>query len=200
MTTTLIPIPQTDYRRTPRALVCASAVVLTEGKPATEQMVYDLTTGGVRLCGLPHAGIGDEVSVRLQLSGEWLGARGQILRTSSSEEQPDLAIEFFDLSARVEDAIQDAVVEALSYPDRRSLLLLQNRDWTGRDWLDPVLPICATATTPLEAVECLEAHRCEVGLIGSTNRGTPDLEWIEMYPEVYWRIIDDAGRLRPAMT
>ncbi len=198
MTTTLIPIPQTDYRRTPRALVCASAVVMTEGKPATEQMVYDLTTGGVRLCGLPHAGIGDEVSVRLQLSREWVGARGHLLRAGSSAERPDFAIEFFRLSPSAEDAIHDAVVEALSHPDRRSLLLVQserNRDWTGWDWLGPVSPLCATVMTQLDAVQCLEEHPIDVGIVGSGGHGTHDSEWIGMYPGVSWRTIDDTGRL-----
>ena len=199
MTTALIPIPQTEYRRTPRALVCASALVMTEGKPATEQMVYDLSTGGVRLCGLPHARIGDEVRVRLQLPREWVGARGHLLRVGSAE-KPDFAIEFADLSAGAEDAIHDAVVEALAHPNRRSLLLVQgerNPYWIGWNWLDPVSPICATATTPLEAVERLEEHRCDVGIVGSGDRRTQDLEWIEMYPEVYWRALDNAGCLHP---
>ena len=116
--------------------------------------------------------------------------------------QPDFAIEFFDLSARVEDAIHDAVLEALSHPDRRSLLLVQserNPDWTGLEWLDPVLPICATATTALEAVACQEEHRCDVGIVGSRYLGTQDLQFMAMYPEVYWRSIDHAGRLHAAV-
>jgi hypothetical protein len=120
----------------------------------------------------------------------------------SSQEQPDYAIEFLDLSARAEDAIHDAVVEALSDPERRSLLLVQSEhdpDPAGLDWLDPVLPMCATASTPVEAVECLEQHRCDVGIIGSRVRGTQHLEWMEMYPEVCWRIIDRTGRLYPAL-
>ena len=194
----LIPILQTDRRSVPRALVCASAVVVIEGKPATEHMVYDLSTGGVRLCGLPGAQVGAEVSVWLQLPREGVCARGYLLRVGSSAERHDFAIEFFELSARVEDAIHDAVVEALSPPDRRSLLLVQserNPDWPGWKWLDPVSPLCAAATTPLEAVQCLEGNHFDFGIVGSGDHGTWDSEWIEMYPEVSWRSIDYAGRL-----
>lgn len=197
METALIPIPQ---RSAPRALVCASALVLTEGRPATEHMVRDLSEGGIRLCGLPRAQVGDEVWVRLQLPRDRVFARGTLLRVGSSAERPAFAIEF---SARAEYAIPDAVVEALSHPDRRSLLLVQserNSTRSGWEWLDPVSPICAAATTPLEAVQCLEGNHFDLGIVGSGGHGTQDSEWIEMYPEVCWRTIDDAGRLHPVAT
>ncbi len=204
METALIPIPQTDCRSVSRALVCASAVVLTDGKPATEHMVYDLSTGGVRLCGLPRAQVGDEVWVSLQLPRDRVCARGCLLRVGSSAERPEFAIEFIEPSARAESAIHDAVVEALSHPDRRSLLLVQSEQnpywWSGWEWLDPVAPICANAMTPLAAVEYLEEHRFDVGIVGSGGRGTPDWEWFEMYPEVCWRSINHVGRLRPVAT
>ena len=203
METASIPIPRTDCRRAPRALVCASAVVTTEDKPATEHMVYDLSTGGVRLCGLPRAQIGDEVTVRLRLPRGSAPARGHLLRVASMSGRPDFAIEFFDVSADTEDAIHDAVVEALSHPERRSVLLLQDaqqewwrgRHWPGWGWLDPMLPICATAITLLEAVQCLEEHRLDVGIVDSVDHGTRDSELIGLYPEVSWRTIDDGGRL-----
>ena len=121
-------------------------------------MVYDLSTGGVRLCGLPRARVGDEVGVRLQLPRDRVYTRGYLLRVGSSAESPDFAIEFFRLSAKAEDAIHDAVIEALSHPEHRSLLLVGEQNPYGPEWewLDPVSPICATATTPLEAVQCLE--------------------------------------------
>ena len=204
METALIPIPQTDRRSVPRALVCASAVVLTEGKPATEHIVYDLSTGGVRLCGLPRAQVGDEVWVSLQLPRDRVCARGCLLRVGSSAERPEFAIEFIEPSARAESAIHDAVVEALSHPDRCSVLLVQREEERygppGVDWLDPISPICATARTSFEAVEYLEEHPFDVGIVGSGGHGTLDSEWIEMYPEVCWRSIDHAGRLHPVVT
>jgi hypothetical protein len=204
MTTASIPILPIEYRLAPRALVCASALVTTKGKPTTEQVVYELSTGGARLCGLSRAAVGDELSIRLQLSQESVHVRGQLLRvgatTDATTERTDLAIEFFDLSAQAEDAIHDAVVEALADPDRRSFLLLQDKRnpyGSGWDWLDPVLPICATAATPLEAVEYLEQRPCDVGIIARGDLGTPDWEWMEMYPEMYWRTLDDTGCLHP---
>ena len=151
------------------------------------------------MCGLPHAEIGDEVSVRLQLRRECVRARGHLLRVGSTAEKPDFAIEFFELSAIAEDAIHDAVVEALSHPDRRSLLLVKSERKPYRpacfDWLDPVSPIYATVTTTLEAVGYLEEHPIDVAIVGSASMH--DSEWIGMYPEIAWRTIDDAGCLHP---
>ena len=203
MATALIPIPQTDRRSVPRALVCASAVVVSKGK-ATEHMTYDLSVGGVRLCGLPRAQVGDKVLVRLQLPRARICARGYIVRVGSPAENLDFAIQFVDLASRDEDAIQSAVVEALSHPDRCSVLLVQREEERygppGVDWLDPISPICATARTSFEAVEYLEEHPFDVGIVGSGGHGTLDSEWIEMYPEVCWRSIDHAGRLHPVVT
>ena len=204
METALIPIPQTHLRRVPRALVCASALVMTEGNTATEHMVYDLSTGGVRLCGLPRAQVGDEVRVRFQLPRARVRAGGRLLRRGWTNGWPDFAIEFFNVSADAEDAIHDAVVDALSQPDCRSLLLLQREgkgEWPACfDWLEAVSPICATAITSLEAVLCLEEHPIEMGILGPTGRGVRDFEWSETHPEVSWRTIDDAGRLYPVAT
>ena len=204
MATALIPIPQADYRRAPCALVCASAYVIAEGRPATEQLAYDLSTSGVRLCGMPRAAIGDEVSVRLQLPREWVGTRGHLVRVASTVEKPNFAIEFCDLSADAEDAIHDAVVDALAHPNRRSLLLLQQEEVPHRpacfEWLDPVSALCATARTPLQAVVGLEQQRFDIGIFGSGYCGTQNSHWTEMYPEVCWRSIDCEGRLHPVLT
>ena len=193
-----IPNLQTDRRRAPRVLIGARAVLTPEGKSATEHMVHDLSTGGVRLCGLPRAQTGDEVTIRLRLHGDSASVCGRLSRAGSTAGRRDFAVEFFDVSARAEDAIQDAVVAALSDPERRSVLLLRDQQsewWPGRGWLDPVLPICVSAITPLDAVRCLETHRLEVGIVDSVDHGTRDSELIGLYPEVSWRTIDDGGRL-----
>lgn len=150
----MIPLLETDRRSTPRGLVCASALVVTEKKTATEHIVYDLSTGGARLCGLPGAQVGDEVRVRLQLPWARVRARGRLLRQGWSNGSPDFAIEFFDVSADAEDAIHDAVVDALAQPNSPSLLLVQREgEWpTCFDWLDAVSPICVNAITSLGAV------------------------------------------------
>ena len=199
METAFIPNLQADRRHAPRALIGARAVVTPEGKPATEHMVHDLSTGGVRLCGLPRAQIGDEITIRLRLAGGSASVCGRLLRAGSTAGKRDFAVEFFDVSAQAEDAIHDAVVAALSHPERRSVLLLRDEQaewWPGRGWLDPVLPICVSATTPLEAVQCLETHRLEIGIADSVDQVTRASEWLEMYPEVHWRTVDGRGCLR----
>ena len=193
-----------DTRRAPRAQVCASALVLTKEKPATEHMVYDLSTEGIRLCGLPHAEVGENVRVRLQLPRVRVRASGHVVRCGSTPGSPDFAIQFADVEPRDEDAIQSAVVEAVAHPDRYALLLLQReeeRSWpVCFNWLAPLSPICATATTSLEAVGCLEEDRIEIGILGPPGDGAQDFDWNESHPEVCWRSIDHAGRLHPVAT
>ena len=202
-TAMMIPRPQTDRRSAPRGLVWASALVMTEENTATEQMVYDLSTGGVRLCGLPRAQVGDAVRVRLQLPRARVSAWGRVLRRGWTNGSPDFAIEFFNVSADAEDAIHDAVVDALSQPNCRSLLLVQReREWPACfDWLEAVSPICATTITSLGVVQCLEEHPIEMGILSPAGgRGVRDFWWSEAHPEVSWRTIDDAGRLHPVAT
>ena len=202
METASIPIPQTHLRSAPRALVCASALVMTEGNTATEHMVYDLSTGGVRLCGLPRAQVGDEVRVRFQLPRARVRAWGRLLRCGWTNGWPDFAIEFFNVSADTEDAIHDAVVDALSQPNCRSLLLVQREKERPAcfDWLKAVSPICATTITSLGVVQCLEEHPIEMGILSPAGRGVRDFWWSEAHPVISWRTIDDAGRLHPVAT
>ncbi len=145
-------------------------------KKATEQVTYDLSAGGVRLCGLPLARVGDEVRVLLQLPrGRGLvRASGRLLRLGETDGQPDFAIQFVHLAPRDEDAIHSAVAKALSEPDRRSILLLEERR-SGCDWLRPVTPIRTAVTTSLEAVEYLrkKAPRSGSWALGILGRGPP---------------------------
>ena len=203
MTTASVPNPQMDRRRAQRALVCASAVVTSEGRPATEHMVHDLSTRGARLCGLPHARIGDEVEIRFRLPRNSVCARGHILRTGSTAESPDFAIELLSVSANAEDAIHDAVVEALSNPDRRSVLVFdpqQERYAFGRSWFNPILPICATATTALSAVQSLGDHPIQMGLMSATLEGLSVDHWAAAFRDIWWRTVDEAGCLHRIAT
>jgi hypothetical protein len=173
-------------------------VVVHEEKPATEHMVYDLSVGGVRLCGLPRARIGDRVTVRLRLPGDVVVAPGRLLRAGTIARIPDLAIEFSDLSSRAEDSIHDAVVDALSRPEHRSILLIQEgreRCWPGWHWLDPISPICDTAATPLEALQHLATQSIRVGIVSASDRMAARF-WGEIHPEIAWRALEEMGCLR----
>ena len=68
MSERLVPEPDSDnptlernLRRSPRVLISATAMISPDGRATTEHMTYDLSTGGVRLCGLPSAQEGDRV-------------------------------------------------------------------------------------------------------------------------------------------
>jgi hypothetical protein len=171
---------------------------MSEGKPTTEHMAFDLSTGGIRLCGQPLATVGDELSVLLQLPEAEVRASGRLLRVGSAPGRPDFAIQFAPLEPRDEDAIQDAVVDALAHPDRRSVLLFQNGPdllWPGWGWLRPLSPICAAAMTPLAAVLCLQEHAIAMVVLGRPGPGPRPSQWSEALPELAWRIIDPVGRL-----
>ncbi len=75
--------------------------------------------------------VGDEVRVLLQLprGRGRVGASGRPLSPGETDGWPGFV--------RAEGAIRNAVAEALSEPDRRSILLLEERrpGWFGCGWL-----------------------------------------------------------------
>ena len=187
------------------ASLAPSSLSARANEKVSEHITYDLSVGGIRLCGLPCAQVGDEVRVRLQLPQARVRARGRLIRRGSTDGRPDFAIQFVDLEASDADAIHEAVVvESLSQPQRRSLLLLQREGGFNSPacfaWLNPVSAICATAATSLEAVQCLEEQPIDMGILSAPGHAVQDSEWSEAHPEVSWRTIDDAGRLHPVAT
>lgn len=187
-----------ENRSSPRVLVTASALLLAHRQQrATQHLVYDLSAGGMRLCGVPAAGIGDPLDVRLELPSGPIHVCGHLLRTRSMRPRSDFALEFDDLTPHAEDAIHDAVLNALAQPERPSLLLVTEGDprkpaW---EWLSPVMPSCLRVGSACEAVEQLEEQRIGMGVFSPAQRQLPD--WAQMYPEVAWRRIDAEGRLFP---
>lgn len=185
-----------NLRRDPRALVCARALLTTESGAATEHLTYDLSAGGARLCGVPRAEVGERVGLLLDLPGACVSAVARLLRVATGA-APEFALRFEEMDANDEDAIQDAVVEALARPVQRSVLLVQggtDRCWQGWDWLAPLSSICTAAATPLEAVRCLEQHDFCVALLGMES-ASHIAEWRGAAPELTWRSIDQDGRL-----
>ncbi len=198
MSAAIAPIPQSDRRGDPRALIAMTALVMADQKPVTEHLTCDLSAGGVRLCGVPLARPGSEIEVTLQMRDRCVRTAGRLLRIGSRHGKPDFAIQFVDLDASDEDAIQDVVLEALSRRERRSILLLKNQPevrWAGWSWLDPLTPICSTAMTPLLAIQQLYEHAIEIGILNRSGDSRLAQQWMELAPEISWRAIDRAGRL-----
>ncbi|MBW2713992.1 MAG: PilZ domain-containing protein, partial [Deltaproteobacteria bacterium] len=187
-----------NVRYDPRALVCARALVQLEGGPATEHMTYDLSAGGVRLCGLPKAKPGDRLSLLLHLPTLSVQAVGRLLRVTGGEYRPEFALQFEDMNADGEDAIQDAVLDALVNAGRRSLLVLRGKhdlQWQNWEWLKPLSPISSVVATPLEALQHLEKNDISVAIVGRPQGGPRLPDWGQAIPTLAWRAIDRAGRL-----
>lgn len=187
-------------RRAPRALIRASAIVSPHERPASEHMTYDLSTSGVRLCGLPSAGVGDILRVRIDLPQRQVVASGRLVRTGATAGVPDFAIQFLGMSASDEEAIQDAVSQAFLAPTQRSVLLYRaERDYREARWrwLRPILSICASASTPGGAIRCLDQHPIGVGILPAESVATGGYEWTSVYRKIPWRMLDAQGRLQP---
>lgn len=195
----LIPSPDLDRRSQPRAIVCATARIMPGDRCPTEHMIYDLSVEGARLCGIPQAEVGARMKVALCLPRRIVRARGRLLRTGTTEQGPEFAIEFCKLRPRAESAIQDAVLHALSSAAERPVLLLQGDEgnaWDGWKWLDPLSPICLVAANVPDAFEYLDRYRIEFGLVSDQHGIRPPIaRWPWGFPEVSWRTIDRAGCL-----
>ena len=188
-----------EDRSAPRGLVHASALVIADGRPTTHHMVYDLSVRGIRLCGLPGAELGNAVEVVLCLPRERATASGRLVRAVSTGDRSDFAVAFDRISASSEDDIHDAVLEALSHDERdRSVLLFRDErhfpppDWA---WLRPILPMCAMATLASLAVEHLETHPIEFGILSAAEKRPCLPHWAEAYPEIRWQSVDERGCL-----
>lgn len=192
------PRPLWDARRDPRALVCARAIVKAEDTSATEHLTYDLSVGGLRLCGVPRAEVGDPMRLLLHLPTTSVAARGRLVRVSRSETHPEFALQFEDMEANAEDAIQDAVLEALAQQRRHSLMLLRSfRDphWRGWNWLAPLSSICVDAGTPLEVLRRIEEDDISVAVAGEATSRSQLSHWQAAVPQLAWRTMDREGRL-----
>ncbi len=190
-----------DDPRDPRGLVRASALVVADGRTATQHLVYDLSVTGVRLCGLPGAEIGDAVEISLSLPQLRVHVFGRLRRVGTTAGRPDFAIEFDRLPASSEDIIHDAVLHALLHEEQRPSVLLfreeSDEHLAGWGWLGPIFPICALATQPSLAVECLESHPIELGILSAGERRTCLPDWAAAYPEIRWQSLDESGCLHP---
>lgn len=191
-----------DRRASPRAQLCARALVVTEdGASATEHITYDLSASGVRLCGLPRDRVGSQVGLLLCLAEEWVRAAGELVRFDAHEGNPQFAVRFTDMAAQAEDAIQDAVLQALATPERHSVLLVRpqrNEGWPGWRWLEPAAGACSVALTPLDAVVKMHAERIGLAIVDPLRCcAIRPSAWRKSFPTVLWRTLDRAGRLGP---
>jgi len=193
------PAEGVDRRRAPRAPFCAPALVIAEAGVA-EHLTYDLSTGGIRLCGLPRAAVGDPVELLLPLRpAERLHVAGRLVRVDAGP-RAQFAVAFDPLEARAEDAIQETVLQTLEGGPGRRVLLYREPDAraeTGMGWLAPVLSQCSIATSPLEAIGYLEMEPIRVAIFDWFDHAFRSRRMADTFPEIAWRAIDEMGRLHP---
>jgi len=193
------PTDGVDRRRSPRAPFCVPALVIGEAGVA-EHLTYDLSVGGVRLCGLPRAAVGEGVELLLPLGPrERLHATGRLVRVDAGS-RLQFAVAFDPLERRAADAIQAAVLRHLEAGPGRRVLLYREADArteTGMGWLAPVLSQCSIATSPLEAIGYLELEPIELAIFDWFDHAFRARRMPEAFPEIAWRAIDEVGRLHP---
>lgn len=192
-----------DLRTETRAPICAFAWLKSPGRAPSQHLSFDLSPGGIRLCGLPNASLGEEVEILLQLHRQRLRLPGCLQRIGSHDGKPDFALRFVEPTARARSVIEEVVRDVASPKAGPSLLLFDDTGparWAGWDWLDHLRDRCARAESGLEAVELLESQPFEMGLVRRTRADCALPAWAEAYPELTWATIDAAGRLHPVST
>jgi hypothetical protein len=192
----ILSSPEPELRRHARGIVCAHAEVEVKGQ-TSEHITHDISLGGIRLCGLPHGDVGGEARLAIHLPGGTVRAAGRLVRIGATGLRGEFAVRFRELDPCAESLIDAAVIDALSQVDPRMILAVQRpiNVYTGWDWLAPVGPICAIATTTLQAVAHLREYPIRIGIVTPGAVDTPEWAWPAIYPHTTWRCIDAYGRL-----
>jgi len=186
-----------DRRLHPRFSLCARAELLLN-RHMSEHVVYDLSLGGMRLCGLPAGLLGDRVCALLYLPEETIVLAGQLVRVSRGSGVPSFAVRFGEVSSEAEAAIGAASLEATRRPDEPSILSIESpAHFTHTpDWLAPVDSVCVRVQSELEVTECIVRHQIQLSLLRGPSTDIPDWAWHTIYPEQLWRMMDPQGQLR----
>lgn len=185
-----------DRRQTPRFSVCARVELLLS-RHMSEHIVYDLSLGGMRLCGVPDASVGDRVCALVHLPSAPVVLSGSVLRAHERASPRSFAVQFDEISSEAECAIETAFAETRARQGEPSMLSVETpvcRSY-AQDWLAPLGSACARASSALNVNDCLARYRIEVGVLREACTDIPDWEWNVIYPEQMWRTMDQQGRL-----
>ena len=180
-------------RRFPRALLSGTAYLTDAGVPLGVFRIIDLSASGVLLrgatCALPRR----PVEVLLQLSDDrQFRAEGVIVRRHRALSGDAFAVRFSDLGADVEDAIQDAVLEALETIQTASVLIVDDNPvgcGALRARLGALGHRSTVVQTPLDVVEFLaqpnEVEAVLVELMLGHGSGTDVMAFLaQSYPHL----------------
>ncbi len=104
-----------DRRQQPRGAVVATATVVATGRWMGLYACENLSVSGALLAGPQRLCRGDAVRLKLHLPERGpVEVEARVVRTHATPQaQTQYALKFHDVSAEIEDAIQNAVVEAL---------------------------------------------------------------------------------------
>ena len=195
--------PRANRRRSYRAGVHGCAIVHAPNDIALRCEVIDLSLGGVRLAQMvaddPRIPPGSEVSVELECAGAgWVLQRGVVAR----HRRAVLVVEFYALSAEVEDLIEDEILGAVEAEVAPRVVVVDGAAIRRHRFAEALrrLGCCSLeAATPLEAielVECSRNHVAAVALSESLTQTQADelVEYLhDAHPEVTVARIEDGA-------
>jgi hypothetical protein len=197
--------PRANRRRSYRAGVHGCAIVHAPGGIALRCEVIDLSLGGVRLVTMvaddPRLSTGTEVAIELECCGAgWVTQRGVVTRHHRAQ----LVVEFYALSAEVEDLIEDEILGAVEAERAPRVVVVDGAEERRHQVADQLrrLGCCSLeAATPLEAIELIERsrnHVCAVALSESLTQTQADelVEYLhDAHPEVRVARIEHGGEV-----
>lgn len=201
------PSPPPERRHSFRVCVPGQASIWRKNQLYGHYTVHDLCLEGCSLVGGPSCPRGETVQVVLHLRDSpliWLAAQ---VRRSQGE---TMALRFTDTPPRVEDLLQDLVVDvyAREHADGQSFsLVIEPRPALRHALvknLDGLGQRAVGVATPLDAVQLLleRGDRVQTAFIGPQPTRGPSFEWLEFlarhYPRVRRVLMGDASQLADA--
>lgn len=159
-----------ERRKTYRVIVGDACARCSTGEQVGHYWVKDVSTGGALLQGRPLPPIGTEMEVLLLLPGQRpCVTDARVLRQVRTDDSPAcVAVEFSDVDADLEDAIEDFIVGELSR-ERRPSALIAASTTPRSEALSRSLRLigcpAAAVRTPLEAISRLEQPRGEISTV-----------------------------------
>lgn len=192
-----------ERRKTYRVSVGDACARCSTGEQVGHYWVKDVSTGGALLQGRPLPPIGTELEVLLLLPGQRpCVTDARVLRQVRPDDSPAcVAVEFDDVNADVEDAIEDFIMAEFLRERRPSALIAASIDPQSEALARSLRLVgcpAASVKTPLEAIARLEQPHQEIATVflGTQLGGVQCREFAEFLARAYpslRRVLVSAG-------
>jgi len=199
-------VPASERRHSFRVSVPGRASIWRKNQLHGHYLLQDLCIEGCSLRGGPSCATGERVELVLHLPEcppLWISA--EVRRGTRRGDQTVLALRFDPLPPRIEDRLQDLVVEmyARMHGDHEQVALVIESRTPQRQMLVQSLEDCGAralgVATPLDAVQLLleRGDRVHTAYIGAQREPGCDVELVEFlarhYPRIRRVLLGDAG-------